>query len=257
MTVRIAAVGDVHAADDLVESYRDAFRGVDDRADVLLLAGDLTRNGGVDEAHSLARILEAAHLPVVAVLGNHDYHQGAEAVITSVLSDAGVTILEGTTCTIDVGNTSVGIAGVKGFGGGFVGACASDYGEAEMKAFVRHTKAVADDLASALGSLSSDSRIALLHYSPVAETLRGEALEIYPFLGSYLLAEAVDRTGADLVLHGHAHGGSPRGRTAGGIPVRNVAQPVIRRAYELFCLGHVDGDGCEEIAAATPAMSGG
>ena len=130
----------------------------------------------------------------------------------------------------------VGIAGTKGFGGGFRGAHGSDFGEPEMKAFVGHTKMLSDRLERALAGLDADLRIALLHYSPIEATLEGERLEIYPFLGSYLLAEAVDNAGADLVLHGHAHHGVEKGRTPSGIPVRNVAQPVIRHAYNVYTL---------------------
>jgi Icc-related predicted phosphoesterase len=132
---------------------------------------------------------------------------------------------------VEVGGRRVGIAGTKGFGGGFPGASASDFGEPEMKAFVGHTKTLAGRLERALDGLRADRRIALLHYSPVAETLAGEPREIHAFLGSYLL---VDRAGADLVIHGHAHRGSRDGTTAGGVPVRNVAAPVIGRAYEVF-----------------------
>src|SRR5690606_17443300 len=128
----------------------------------------------------------------------------------------------------------VGIAGSKGFGGGFVGASASDFGEPEMKAFVRHTKAIAERLRDGLAGLDTDHRVALLHYSPVAATLHGEPPEIFPFLGSYLLAEAVDDAGADLVIHGHAHRGSERGVTPGGVRVRNVARPLIGSSFRLF-----------------------
>jgi Icc-related predicted phosphoesterase len=134
----------------------------------------------------------------------------------------------------------VGVAGTRGFGGGFAGANATDFGEPEMKAFVRLTKSLAEQLEESLSELDADVRVALMHYSPVKDTLRGEPLEIYPFLGSYLLAEAVDRAGADLVLHGHAHRGQEQGVTPGGVPVRNVAQHVIRRPYKLFTF---DSDG--------------
>jgi Icc-related predicted phosphoesterase len=129
------------------------------------------------------------------------------------------------------------VAGTKGFGGGFAGASASPFGEEEMKAFVGHTEEVAAGLEGALGALDADLRVALLHYSPVESTLAGERLEIYPFLGSYLLAEAIDRAGADLVLHGHAHRGTERGVTPGGISVRNVAETVIGHAYKVYGLG--------------------
>ena len=141
------------------------------------------------------------------------------------------------------------MAGTKGFGGGFVGANATDFGEPEMKAFVRTTKDMAGRLEEALRALQDDGadyRVALMHYSPIKETLVGEPPQIYPFLGSYLLAEAVDRAGCDLVLHGHAHRGSEVGITPGGVHVRNVAQPVIRRAYGLYCFGDGLQDGADE-----------
>jgi Icc-related predicted phosphoesterase len=134
------------------------------------------------------------------------------------------------------------VAGVKGFGGGFAGACGSDFGEREMKAFVTHTKDVAHRLEAALAGLQdADARVALLHYAPVEATLQGERLEIYPFLGSYLLGEAVDRAGADLALHGHAHAGTEKGVTPGGVHVRNVAQAVIRAPYRVYRLRTDDG----------------
>jgi Icc-related predicted phosphoesterase len=146
-------------------------------------------------------------------------------------------MLEGDATVVEGEGCRLGIAGVKGFGGGFAGACASAFGEPEMKAFVEHTQQVADQLEAALESLDgldTDVKVALLHYSPVADTLRGERLEIYPFLGSYLLAEAIDRGGADVAFHGHAHRGCERGLTAGGVRVRNVAQPVIQHAYNVY-----------------------
>jgi Icc-related predicted phosphoesterase len=153
-------------------------------------------------------------------------------------------VLEGEATVVDVDGTSVGIAGAKGFGGGFAGACASDFGEAEMKAFVAHTKEVSGLLRDALDGLDTDLRLALLHYSPCEDTLRGERLEIFPFLGSYLLAEAIDEPGADLALHGHAHAGVEHGVTPGGTRVRNVAMPVIRSSYRVY-----------ELAPATDAAN--
>jgi Icc-related predicted phosphoesterase len=145
-------------------------------------------------------------------------------------------MLEGDATVLDIAGLRVGVAGTKGFGGGFPGACASDFGEPEMRDFVRHTKQLAGALATALQELEADMRIALLHYAPVEGTLQGEHLEIYPFLGSYLLAEAVDTAGADFAVHGHAHHGTERGVTPLGTPVRNVAQPVLRRPYGLYTL---------------------
>ena len=235
--IRIAAVGDVHFGPDAAGTLRPHIQHLPERADLFLLAGDITRVGEPAEAEALMAELGELPLPTVAVLGNHDFNMDREAAIRLVLERAGILVLEGDATVIDVNGERVGIAGAKGFGGGFVGACGSDFGEPEMKSFIRHTKVIAGHLENALRNLDADYRVALLHYSPIEATLSGERLEIYPFLGSYLLAEAVDRAGADLVLHGHAHRGSEHGATPGGIPVRNVAQPVIRQAYGLYCLG--------------------
>jgi len=232
--IRIAAVGDIHLGTDSRGTFAPLLRGLAERADVLLLAGDLTQKGRPAEAEIVAAEIAAAEVPVVAVLGNHDYHSDAEAEITATLVGAGVTVLEGTGTIIDVGGVRLGIAGAKGFGGGFAGASGSDFGEPMMKAFIRHTKDVSARLRHALTELDCDVRVALTHYSPVPDTLIGERAEIFPFLGSYHLAEAVEAGGARLALHGHAHVGSERGMTAGGVPVRNVARPVIGKAYALY-----------------------
>jgi Icc-related predicted phosphoesterase len=232
--IRVAAVGDIHVGEEPDDALAEDFAGLGGCADVLLLAGDLTRCGTRAEAARLASILEATPVPVVAVLGNHDHHADRVDEVVDCLEAVGVTVLEGGTTVLEIDGTTLGVAGVKGFGGGFAGACASDFGEPEMKAFVRHTKDVAEQLRQGLESLDADRRIALLHYSPVAATLHGEPLEIFPFLGSYLLAEAIDAAGADLVLHGHAHRGSERGVTPGGVRVRNVARPLIGRSFQRF-----------------------
>ena len=243
--IRVAAVGDVHVGVDSAGMLRPQWANLAERADLFLLAGDLTRHGEPEEAAVLAGELRDLGLPVIAVLGNHDYQSDQERLVRDAVEDVGVSVLEGEGTVVQVDGTRVGVAGCKGFGGGFVGACASDFGEPEMKAFVRHTKAVADRLHRALVALDSDVRIALLHFSPVQDTLEGERLEIYPFLGSYLLGEAIDRAGADLALHGHAHAGSEKGVTPGGTHVRNVAQPVIQHAYNLYCLGSESPPACE------------
>jgi Icc-related predicted phosphoesterase len=237
--IRVAAMADVHFGADAVGTLRPHLAHLQDQADLLLIAGDLTRVGDPVEAALFLDELEDVRVPVLAVLGNHDYHADRVQEIIELLENRGVRVLEGTGTTIDIHGACVGIAGVKGFGGGFLGANASEFGEPEMKAFVRHSKERAILLESALSNLICDLRIALLHYSPVPETLEGERLEIFPFLGSYLLAEAVDRAAADLVIHGHAHYGRENGITPGGIHVRNVAQPVIRRAYALFYFDQV------------------
>jgi Icc-related predicted phosphoesterase len=247
--IRIAAVGDLHYGLGSPDILRPSLQHLPERADLLLMAGDLTRCGGTEEISVLADDLRGLPVPVIAVLGNHDYHSNRERDVRRILEAAGVKVLEGEAVAVDVDGTRIGIAGTKGFGGGFRGAHGTDFGEPEMKAFVGHTRKLADRLERALSSLDADLRVALLHYSPIEATLEGERLEIYPFLGSYLLAEAIDNAGADLVFHGHAHHGTEKGRTPAGIPVRNVAQPVIRHAYNVYRL-----DAEREIA---PAAAGG
>jgi Icc-related predicted phosphoesterase len=243
--IRIAAAGDVHFGTESAGSFRPQLEHLAERADVLLLAGDLTRHGEPDEAAVLAEELRGLRVPVVAVLGNHDYHGDAEKEIREVLERVGVQVLEGESTIVDGGGRRLGVAGTKGFGGGFVGANATDFGEPEMKSFVRLTKELAGQLEETLEDLQGvDHRVALMHYSPVKETLEGEPPEIWPFLGSYLLGEAADRAGCDLIIHGHAHRGREIGITPGGIQVRNVAQPVIRRAYRLYCFEDEDA-ACE------------
>jgi Icc-related predicted phosphoesterase len=235
--IRIAAVGDVHLGEDARGQLRPALDHLAEHAEVLLLAGDLTRHGTVDEAHVVADEFADLPVPVVAVLGNHDHHSDAADDVAKVLEDRGIRVLEGDTFTMDVDGQRLGVAGVKGFGGGFAGKCASNFGEPEMKAFVNHTIDRAERLRAALSSLDTDVRIALTHYSPIPETLRGEPPEIYPFLGCYQLGEVIDDCGADLAIHGHAHFGCEQGVTPGGTRVRNVAQPVIRSAFATYGLG--------------------
>jgi Icc-related predicted phosphoesterase len=237
--IRVAAVGDIHMGPDSQGLLRPAFDTLPECADLLLLAGDLTRHGTPEEARVVAQEVRGLPVPVVAVLGNHDHHDEQPEKVAAILRDADVTVLEGEATVVDCAGTRVGIAGTKGFGGGFVGRCAGEFGEPLMKEFVRTTRRSADALSAALEDLDRqgcEMRVALTHFSPVADTLAGEPLEIYPFLGSYLLAEAIDTAGADLAVHGHAHMGSEHGLTAGGVRVRNVAQPVIRRAFSVYQL---------------------
>lgn len=238
--IRVAAVGDVHVGLDFGDDARLLFEGAGGAADLLLLAGDLTRRGDASEADLVASAVERAEVPVVVVLGNHDYHSDAAPKVRAALEAAGALVLEGESVALELPGCSIGIAGTKGFGGGFAGASGTAFGEPEMKSFIRHTELLAEELHSALHALRTDVRVALLHYSPVKDTLLGERLEIFPFLGSYLLGEAIDDAGADLVVHGHAHGGTEKGVTPGGIHVRNVAQPVIRAPYSVYCF---DGAG--------------
>ncbi|MFI1677464.1 metallophosphoesterase [Streptomyces sp. NPDC020607] len=252
--IRIAAVGDIHMGLDSQGVLRPAFETLPDCADLLLLAGDLTRHGTPEEAEVVAREVTGLPVPVVAVLGNHDHHDEQPEAVTDVLREAGVRVLEGEGTVVEVDGARVGIAGTKGFGGGFVGRSGSEFGEPLMKEFIRYTRRCADSLRASLDDLAEQgcgTRVALTHFAPVPDTLAGEPLEIYPFLGSYLLAEAVDAAGADLAVHGHAHAGTEHGMTTGGVPVRNVAQPVIRKAFSVYHLK--DRSSAEAARAAAEA----
>jgi Icc-related predicted phosphoesterase len=252
--IRIAAAADVHYGLDSKGLMAPALAALPGTAGALLLAGDLTQHGGAEEAAVLAEDLAAVEVPVVAVLGNHDHESDQEDTIRALLEDAGVVVLEGEAHVLECDGGTVGIAGVKGFCGGFAGASATDFGEREMKAFVRSAKDSAAALEAALGEVAhADRRVALMHYSPVKDTLHGEPPEIFAFLGSYLLAEAVDRGGAHLAIHGHAHRGREQGVTPGGVPVRNVAQPVIRGPYRVF---ELDPDGTEPSETGEAALRG-
>jgi Icc-related predicted phosphoesterase len=240
--IRVAAVGDVHVGRDDAGRLRPHLDDLHERADALLIAGDLTRVGDPEEAAVLAEELDGVEIPMLSVLGNHDYHSDREDEVCKILEEAGVRMLRGENAVLDVDGETLGVSGVKGFGVGFAGAAAADFGEPVSRAFFAHARDEACCLEQLLAQLDGrvDHRVALMHYAPVTDTLEGEPVGIWPFLGSYLLAEAVDRSGADLVLHGHAHAGSEAGTTPGGVPVRNVAQPVIRRPYHVFCLGDTE-----------------
>ncbi|WP_174575656.1 metallophosphoesterase family protein [Nocardia miyunensis] len=233
-SIRVAAVGDVHLGTESAGSLGPALATLPDHADVLLLAGDLTRHGTLAEGRVVATEFADIGVPVVAVLGNHDHHGDEQDDIAALLGDHGITVLEGGAVTVRVGGRTLGIAGTKGFGGGFAGRCASAFGERIMREFVSHSVDLADALRVALDGLRTDVTVALTHYAPIEGTLHGEPREIYPFLGSYLLGEAIDACGADLAVHGHAHAGTERGITPGGVPVRNVAQPVIHSAFAVY-----------------------
>jgi Icc-related predicted phosphoesterase len=256
--IRVAAAGDLHVGPDSAGAVGEQLGAVAEKADVLVIAGDLTKSGLTEEAAALGSQLRDLAVRVVAVLGNHDHHSDRPNEIADLLRDAGVIVLEGEGVRVDTASGSVGVAGVKGFGGGFAGASGAEFGEPEMKAFIRHTKERAEALEAALTDLDTDVRIALMHYAPIRETLQGEPPEIFPFLGSYLLAEAVDRAGADLVVHGHAHRGTEHGVTPGGVHVRNVAQTVIRQAYAVYAFERPGRDrasasvGAEDGRAAAP-----
>jgi Icc-related predicted phosphoesterase len=225
--VRVAAVGDLHCGRSASGALQTLFAGILEAADILLLAGDLTENGQPDEARALARVLSSLHIPVAAVFGNHDVESNKQEEIGVILRDAGVDLLDGDACEI----RGVGIAGVKGFGGGFGKRALGPWGEATIKAFVHEAVNEALKLEAALARLRTPQLVALLHYSPVRETVEGEPLEIYPFVGSSRLEEPLNRFPVSLAVHGHAHRGRLEGATKAGVPVHNVSLPLLTRLY--------------------------
>lgn len=227
-TVRLAAVGDLHVKKTSQGLLQPLLAPVNDMADVLLLLGDLTDYGLIEEAQILAKELTTVvRIPIVGVLGNHDYESGQHTEVCRILTEAGIKLLDGEAVEIH----GVGFAGAKGFAGGFGRGTLGAWGEPGMKRFVQEALDEALKLESALARLRTPRRIALLHYSPVRGTVEGEPLEIYPFLGTSRLEEPLNRYPVDAVFHGHAHHGFLEGRTSTGIPVYNVALPLLRRRW--------------------------
>jgi Icc-related predicted phosphoesterase len=227
-TLRLAAIGDLHVTEQDGASYRDLFREISDNADVLALCGDLTNFGKTAEAERLAADLSACSIPVVGVLGNHDYECGQPEEVAHILHQAGVTILGEQAVVVK----DVGFAGVKGFVGGFGRGELGAFGEAAIKTFVDESLNEARKLENGLRSLRTERTVAVLHYSPIAETVEGEPPEIFPFLGSSRLADAVDRfENVKAVVHGHAHRGTYEGKTMRGVPVFNCAQFVVSAKF--------------------------
>ena len=226
--VRLAAIGDLHCPKTPPDTLQHLFSQVTEQADVLLLCGDLTDYGRPEEAHLLAQGLAThARLPTIAVLGNHDYESDQHEEVCRILADAGVMMLDGHACEV----YGIGFVGVKGFAGGFGQWALQPWGEGTTKHFVRETVDEALKLESALAKLRTPQRVALLHYSPIRATVEGEPPEIFPFLGSSRLEEPLNRYAVTVVFHGHSHHGSPEGRTTGGIPVYNVAIPLLHKAF--------------------------
>jgi Icc-related predicted phosphoesterase len=233
--MRIAATAALHHSAQTLGILKEQLGRVRDEADVLVVAGDLTNLGRTEEMEPLVNVLVRLRIPTIAVLGNHDYESGAEAELIRMMASEGIKVLDGTGYERD----GVGFAGTKGFIGGFGRGVLTAFGEPEIKAFVKASIDEALKLERAMSQLRTAKRVVVLHYAPIAATVEGEAPEIYPYLGSSRLAEVVDRHGADLVVHGHAHHGSLSGKTTAGIPVHNVAITLLQSqqpatAYRVF-----------------------
>ncbi|MEW9854099.1 metallophosphoesterase family protein [Novosphingobium sp. M1R2S20] len=226
--LRLAAIGDLHVTEHDSQRYRELFKEISDNADVLALCGDLTNFGKTTEAERLAEDLVSCSIPVVAVLGNHDYECGQPEHVSHILQQAGAQVLDEQAVVIK----DVGFAGVKGFVGGFGRGELGAFGESAIKTFVDEALNEARKLENALRSLRTERTVAVLHYAPVSDTVQGEPAEIFPFLGSSRLADAVDRfDNVKLVVHGHAHRGTYGGRTMRGVPVYNCAQFVVSAQF--------------------------
>jgi Icc-related predicted phosphoesterase len=236
--MRIAAIGDFHITTGSAGLARRLLEGVEEHADVLVLAGDLTNTGLPEEMSILLADLKGFFIPIVAVIGNHDHENGQSEELLDMMEQAGICVLECTTCELG----GVGFVGTKGFCGGFGRWCVSTFGEQALKSFVSESINEAHFLDMALATLRAAPKVAIMHYSPTRETLVGEAEELYPFLGTSRLAEVLDAYRVDVVVHGHAHSGSPRGRTQGGIVVHNVSRFVQTRfgehAYRIIEVGN-------------------
>jgi len=233
--MRIAATADLHFTPAQHQALHDQLNRVRDAADVLALAGDLTNYGKPEEMEPLLNVIVRSRVPTVAVLGNHDYESGKQEELMRMMSAAGIKVLDGTGYERD----GVGFAGTKGFVGGFGRSMLTAFGEMEIKQFVQASIDEAVKLERAMAQLRTKKRVVVIHYSPIASTVEGEAVEILPFLGTSRLAEVVDRHGADLVVHGHAHHGRPEGKTTGGCPVYNVAITLLQSqepssSYRIF-----------------------
>ncbi len=227
--LRVAATADVHYDKQSKGKLHELFDAASQAADVLLICGDLTDYGLPEEAELLAADLRAhVRIPVLAVLGNHDFESGHPEAVTKVMEDGGVRMLDGAAAEID----GVGFAGVCGFGGGFGRRMLNAWGEPLIKSFVQEAIDQALRLEQALTQLTSDRRIVLLHYAPIRSTVEGESPEIFPFLGSTRLEEPINRFRVNAVFHGHAHNGTAEGATTTNIPVFNVSAPLMQRQFK-------------------------
>jgi uncharacterized protein len=233
-TIRVAAAGDVHCSEAGREETEAAFRAVDGEVDLVLLAGDLTTHGEPEQASVLADVCRDLSTPVIAVLGNHDWHADRAEEIVEVLREADVTVLEREHTVIEAGGLAVGVVGVKGFVGGFTGSHLPDFGEPSLRSIYAETSAEVQAIDAGLREVAlCPLRVVLLHYSPVPETLEGERRDIWAFLGTDRLAAPIAEHGPDVVLHGHAHAGAFRG-AIGEVPVFNVSVPVIGTDFWRF-----------------------
>ena len=228
--VRIAAVGDLHYDSTRGTSFRDMFAKVNKRADMLVLCGDMTTHGRPEQMAAFMEELAGVEIPIIAVLGNHDYEAGQHEEIMGIMRERDIKVLDGDAVVVD----GVGFCGTKGFAGGFGRGALAPFGELLIKEFVQSSLDEALKIENGLRSLNTDIRVVVLHYAPIFETIVGEPEVIWPFLGSSRLLQPIDTIGCDVVFHGHAHHGTIEGATPGGIPVFNVAMPLLQERGDTF-----------------------
>lgn len=227
---RIAAMADLHIRETDKGKWVDCFKQIAANADILVIAGDLTDTGDEGEAAVLIEELKPCSIPIICVLGNHDYEKGRHKLIRQMMINSNIHVLDGESVVVN----GIGFAGVKGFGGGFDKHMLSMFGEGAMKAFVQEAVDEALHLDRALARLDQENeqikKIAIMHYSPVSETVKGEPEIIFPFLGSSRLAEPLTRRNVVAAFHGHAHSGTLEGQAPGDVKIFNVARPILLKS---------------------------
>lgn len=232
MNIKLAAMGDLHFGTGSLKTYSALFKSVNKDAEAIVLCGDLTTRGLIEEARGLAEAISNAEIPVIAVLGNHDHEANNQEEIMDILEEIGVVMLERSSHIIKEHN--IGFAGTKGFCGGFLNCRIAPFGEHILKMFINETFKEANKVNRALKNMKADFKVIAYHYSPVRDTCIGEHAEVIPFLGCSILSDPAETFKANLILHGHAHNGMEKGQTISGIPVRNVALPIHNKKYVVY-----------------------
>lgn len=232
--IRLAATGDLHVHEKSEDLFKPAFRDLNEQADIFVLAGDLTATGKISQIEVLISELSPVQIPIVAVLGNHEFHNHKQIQIRQLLMKQGIHVLDGNCVRFEVNGLSIGFSGAKGFLAGFGKQAIPDFGEQSLKLLVDELYHEMHKMQRGLKRLDTDIKVLVMHYSPTKDTLRGEHPEIYAFLGSQVLGIPADDLDVDLIIHGHSHYGVEEGFTAGGTPVRNVCIPVLKKPYTIY-----------------------
>ncbi len=232
--IRLAASGDLHIQDKSEDLFKPAFRNINSQADFFALTGDITASGKLNEVQVLIHELRPIKIPIVTVLGNHEFHNQKQQRVKEMLSEQGIHVLDGNCVEFNVDGQTIGFCGSKGFLSGYDKRAIPDFGEQSLRLVVDELNHEVHKMREGLKSLSTDIKVLLMHYSPTRETIKGEHPEIYAFMGSHVLGMPADEFGVDLILHGHAHYGIEKGFTEGGTPVRNVCIPVIKKPFVVY-----------------------